>query len=88
MKLRDAPLRVSRFVIDVNLGKLAKLLRMLGFDAVYKNCFSDKEVAEISSRERRIVLTRDRRLLQAKIITHGYWVRSQMPEEQIMEVIE
>ena len=88
VRLRDAPLRVSRFVIDVNLGKLARLLRMLGFDTLYKNCFSDKEVAEISSHEQRIVLTRDRKLLQAKIITHGYWVRSQMPDDQVREVIK
>lgn len=88
VKLREAPLRVSRFVVDVNLGKLARLLRMLGFDTLYDNQFSDRAVAEISSREQRIVLTRDRRMLQARIITHGYWVRSQLPEEQIREVIK
>lgn len=88
VKLRKTPLRVSRFIVDVNLGKLARQLRMLGFDTLYDNRFKDRTVAEIASREQRIVLTRDRRLLQARIITHGYWVRSPLPDEQIREVIK
>lgn len=37
LRLREAPLRNSVFVLDVNLGKLARRLRMLGFDALYRN---------------------------------------------------
>ena len=87
LKLREEPLRRTAFVVDVNLGKLARRLRLLGFDALYSNRYHDAEVADIAAAEKRIVLTRDRRLLYAKRITHGYWVRSVYPEEQTQEVL-
>lgn len=87
VQLREKPLRRSAFVLDVNLGKLARRLRLLGFDATYRNDFRDAEIADIAAAEKRIVLTRDRRLLHAKRITHGYWVRSVNPDEQVEEVL-
>ncbi|MGR9101113.1 MAG: Mut7-C RNAse domain-containing protein [Gammaproteobacteria bacterium] len=87
VKLRDQPLRRTAFVADVNLGKLARLLRLFGFDVLYRNDFRDAEIIDISVKERRIILTRDRRLLYAKRITHGYWVRSVDPQRQLAEVI-
>ncbi len=88
VRLRDAPLRRTAFVVDVNLGRLARYLRMCGFDTVYRNDYRDRDVARISAREHRIALTRDRRLLHHKAITHGYWVRATGSTEQLMEVIQ
>jgi len=88
VKLREAPLRRMAFVVDVNLGKLAKLLRLLGFDTVFTNALNDTEIAAISVEQQRIVLTRDRRLLFAKAIIHGYWVRAVDPLRQLEEVIQ
>ena len=88
IRLRDAPLREPRFVVDCNLGRLARYLRLLGFDTLYQNDFSDRDVARISQQQRRIVLTRDRRLLLRKIITHGLFVRSEQPREQTREVLQ
>jgi uncharacterized protein with PIN domain/sulfur carrier protein ThiS len=87
VRLRPAPLREVRFVADVHLGKLARLLRMLGFDTVYQRDYSDEDIVGISVAERRIVLTRDRGILKTRAVTHGYWVRSSVPEEQLREVI-
>jgi uncharacterized protein with PIN domain len=87
IRLREKPLRDPRFVVDANLGQLARYLRLLGFDATYRNSFTDAEVAQIGSREKRIVLTRDRALLQHKIITHGYFVRAVKPREQVREIL-
>jgi uncharacterized protein with PIN domain len=87
VRLREKPLRESRFVIDANLGRLARYLRLLGFDVTYRNDFTDREVAQVAQREKRIVLTRDRALLQQKIITHGYFVRADRPREQVREVL-
>jgi uncharacterized protein with PIN domain len=87
IRLRDKPLRDPRFVIDANLGQLARYLRLLGFDVIYRNDFTDREVAQIASADRRIVLTRDRALLQHKIITHGYFVRAVKPREQVREIL-
>lgn len=87
VKLRERPLRRTAFVADVNLGKLTRRLRMLGFDVLYHNRFRDDEIATIAAAEHRIVLTRDRRLLFIKRITHGYWVRSVDAEQQVREVL-
>lgn len=87
VKLREKPLRRTAFVVDVNLGKLARLLRLLGFDTLFANSYSDQEITEISVDQKRIILTRDRRLLYAKAITHGYWVRAVIPKLQLEEVI-
>jgi uncharacterized protein with PIN domain len=77
-----------RFVLDVHLGKLAKLLRLLGFDTVYENHLTDKEIAQCSLAEERVVLTRDVGLLKLKSLQWGYWLRSQMPEVQLQEVLQ
>ncbi|MBU1190267.1 MAG: Mut7-C ubiquitin/RNAse domain-containing protein [Gammaproteobacteria bacterium] len=87
IRLREAPLRVPRFIIDANLGRLARYLRLLGFDSLYRNDYHDQEIADIAQRDRRIVLTRDRALLQHKSITHGYFVRSDKPREQVKEIL-
>jgi len=86
-RVRSAPLRDPRFVLDVHLGRLAKTLRMLGFDSLYSNSMEDRTLAEISSRERRILLTRDRELLKRSLVSHGYCVRSPDPNEQLAEVV-
>lgn len=78
---------VPRFVLDIHLGKLATSLRMLGFDTLYRNDYIDEELADISSTEERILLTRDRGLLMRSIVTHGYYVRATDPEQQIVEVL-
>lgn len=86
IKLRDEPVPV--FIADVNLGKLARLLRMTGFDTVFRNNYSDHDVAGLAHMENRIVLTRDRCLLRHRIIAHGYWVRSSDPGRQLVEVLK
>jgi hypothetical protein len=86
--LREKPLREAKFILDVHLGKLAHYLRLLGFDTIYRNNFSDQELAQISSNERRILLTRDRHLLKRSIITHGYCIRETAPKKQLTEVLK
>ncbi len=87
IRLRPAPLRRPRFVVDCNLGRLARYLRLLGLDCVYRNDFTDDDVAAISVQQHRIVLTRDRRLLHRKIISHGFFVREIRPRDQAREVL-
>lgn len=76
------------FVLDIHLGQLAVYLRMLGFDTLYRNDFSDNELAQISSRERRVLLSRDRGLFKRSIVTYGYYVRNVKPRQQVIEVIK
>lgn len=85
--LRPKPLRNPKFVLDVHLGTLAKYMRMLGFDTLYKNNYNDEEIVDISLREKRTILTRDRGLLKRADVTHGYWIRENKTENQLIEVI-
>jgi uncharacterized protein with PIN domain len=86
--LRPEPLRRTRFILDVHLGKLALILRLLGFDAKYPGNIPDEKLAEISANEHRILLTRDTMLLKRNIITHGCYLHSQDPEEQAAEILD
>jgi uncharacterized protein with PIN domain len=87
IRLRAEPLRESRFVVDGHLGKLARLLRMLGFDTHYDPDCEVSELVCMSLTEGRIILTHNRGVLKIKEVTHGYWVRSQTPREQVREVL-
>jgi uncharacterized protein with PIN domain len=86
--LREKPLRTTRFILDVHLGKLARNLRMLGFDSLYRNDYHDEEIVSTALREKRIILTRDRGILKIKTVTHGYCIRSLAPLLQITEVLK
>lgn len=76
-----------RFALDAHLGKLARLLRLLGFDAVHSNGYRDEELVAVASREGRVVLTRDRELLKRSAVRYGYWVRATDPLAQAVEVV-
>ncbi len=81
-RVRPEPLRETRFVLDVHLGRLARILRMLGFDVLYSPDFTPEEIVQISLSEKRIIISKSRGLLKRKEVTHGYCLNSSDPEEQ------
>lgn len=85
--LRPSPLPAPVFMVDINVGKLARLLRMAGIDTWYKSQLNESELAKESAAEGRILLSRNRDLLQRKIITWGRLVRSEYPQAQLAEII-
>lgn len=81
----DAPLR---FVLDIHLGTLTRRLRLLGIDAAYENPdIGDAALASRSAAEKRVLLSRDRGLLQRREIFAGAYVYSHRPAEQLDEVL-
>jgi uncharacterized protein with PIN domain len=50
----------DRFVVDAMLGRLARWLRILGYDAIYSPSMEDWRVLKIAEKERRKIITRDR----------------------------
>jgi len=82
------PLRDLRFVADVHLGKLARYLRILGFDTLYNNKFADEEIIDVSLSEGRVILTRDVGILKYARVTRGYFVKNSDPKLQVKEIIE
>ncbi|CAE6850093.1 Mut7-C RNAse domain-containing protein [Paraburkholderia aspalathi] len=88
LRVREYPLRVVRFIADAHLGGLAPLLRLAGFDTLYDNHYPDADIEALAAAQQRIVLTRDRELLKRRSITHGCYVRTLRPREQLREVFE
>ncbi len=85
---REGPLRGTPcFVADVHLGKLTRRLRLLGFDCQYNRHWDDPDLAAVSQRENRVLLTRDRGLLMRNAVTHGIFIRSDHPDTQCREVL-
>lgn len=75
-----------RFVADVMLGRLAKWLRISGFDILYSNRYTDDELIAISHEERRILLSRDTRLLIRKPVNYFIFLESDGIQDQIRQV--
>jgi len=78
---------IEKFVANGHLGKLVRDLRLLGIDVAYDPLVEDQQLVRIATSENRALLTRDRRLLMYAIIRHGYYLRSQDPLEQTLEVL-
>jgi uncharacterized protein len=74
------------FVADAHLGGLARMLRMLGFDAEFDNALHDRQIIEQAAAEKRVVLTRDRELLKCREVLRGCFVHALKPEMQLREV--
>ena len=85
-RVSPEPLLELRFVLDGHLGKLTRYLRLLGFDSAYNVEWTDLELVETSTREARVLLTRDIGLLMHGVLAHGYFVRATDPREQLTEV--
>ncbi|MHA2609883.1 MAG: Mut7-C RNAse domain-containing protein [bacterium JZ-2024 1] len=75
-----------KFLVDRNLGSLAKWLRLLGFDVMYPEPMEDRALLLLSRKEGRILLTKDRKLAESeKSLT--YYVRGHTLDEQVNEVL-
>lgn len=85
--LRPALPHPPGFVVDVHLGRLATYLRLLGFDTLYPDDHDDENLAEIAHLEKRILLTRDVRLLMRSKVIFGYWLRTKDSRKQLLDVI-
>jgi uncharacterized protein with PIN domain len=76
-----------RFIADAMLGRLARWLRLLGFDTLYQRDIRDGDLLKLAVREDRIVLTRDTHFLNIKSLKNLLIIHSDYPLEQVREVI-
>ena len=77
-----------RFVADVMLGRLAKWLRIAGFDVLYSNRFSDDELIALSNSEGRVLLSLDSRLLVRKAVKNFIYLENWDLEKQIRQILD
>lgn len=85
---REAP----KFIVDHNVGKLTKWLRMMGYDAVFFNGSNDAHMVAKALAEDRIILTRDTQIMKRKVITDGrvkaILIASDEPVAQMRQVTQ
>lgn len=75
-----------RFLCDAMLGRLARWLRLLGYDAAYSDA-GDHELARRARAEDRILLTRDTKLVERRGI-QALLITSQAPDAQLRQVVQ
>jgi uncharacterized protein with PIN domain len=75
-----------RFIADAMLGRLARWLRILGFDTAYEAHISDGELVRRAIEEQRVVLTRDRTLPEEWRVSGIFVMATDEPLEQLGEV--
>ncbi len=78
--------------MDLNVGRLVKWLRVMGYDALFVPEADDGELLRLAGEEGRIVITRDRNIMQRRGVTSGrvkaLLVTSDDFRRQMQQVIE
>jgi uncharacterized protein with PIN domain len=81
-----------RFIVDINVGKLAKWLRMMGYDTLLFDGDDDWRMIIIALEEGRVVITKDTQIVKRGVITSGrlkaILITSDKSEQQIQQVVE
>ena len=85
--LHPVPAAGLRFLVDVNVAKLARMLRMLGFDALDDPDADDGALAARAAVEQRVVLSKDGGLLKRRSVVWARYLRADHPGEQLREVV-
>lgn len=79
-----------RFIVDENVGKLARWLRMLGYDSVFFNGEDDSQMVRQALSESRILLTRDTGVMKRRVVNQGrlkaVLFRTEEPEQQMRQL--
>lgn len=60
-----------KFIVDNNVGKLAKWLRMMGYDTLFFRGEDDGEMVKIALSQDRVILTKDTQIMRRRLITSG-----------------
>lgn len=75
-----------KFIADVHLGRLARWLRMLGFDTLYQNNFTRPELLRLAYEQQRVLLSRDQKLSNNPFI-RTFILPEEDPERQLQQVV-
>jgi uncharacterized protein with PIN domain len=77
-----------KFIADVMLGRLAKRMRLLGYDVFYDSSLNDNGVIRQALEQQRVILTRDRGLANRPSAKNHLFIRSDGVDNQLREVIQ
>lgn len=81
-----------KFIVDQNVGRLVKWLRIMGYDTIFFNGSNDSRMIATALAEGRVILTRDTQIMRRRVVTRGLLkailIQSDDPEQQMLQVIE
>jgi len=85
-------INTPKFIVDHNVGKLAKWLRIMGYDTRFFNGSDDAELVATALAEERMILSRDTQIMKRGVVTNGrlkaILIQGDEPEQQMRQVIE
>jgi uncharacterized protein with PIN domain len=76
-----------KFIADVMLGRLAKRMRLLGFDVLYDRAYDDNDIIRLSLQEGRVILTRDTELAARPLASRNIFLKSDDVREQLEQML-
>ena len=86
------PINNLKFIVDNNVGKLAKWLRIMGYDTLFFNGSNDSRMVAMALAEERVILTRDTQIMKRRVVTSGrlkaILIQNDEPEQQMHQVID
>jgi uncharacterized protein with PIN domain len=81
-----------RFIVDHNVGKLARWLRMMGYDSIFFEGDDDGQMVKQALAEDRVIVTRDTGMMKRGVISRGrlraVLIESEEPERQMRQLME
>ena len=81
-----------KFIVDQNVGKLAKWLRIMGYDTTFFSGSNDSHMVAMALKEGRVVLTKDTQIMKRWVVTSGrlktILIKGDEPEQQMCQVIK
>lgn len=88
----DKAISELKFIVDHNVGKLVRWLRMMGFDSLFFNGSDDSHMVARALAEGRVILTRDTEIMKRRVITSGrlkaVLIKSEEPERQMQQLMD
>ena len=82
----------AKFIADNNVGKLARWLRVIGYDTVLFKQKDDAEMIRIALGEDRVILTKDAQFMKRRLVTGGtlraLYIEQDDPQVQVRQVAE
>ena len=81
-----------KFIVDSNVGRLARWLRIAGFDTLFINDLDDNRLVRLALSEERVLLTKDTQILKRRVAATGrlkvILIESEEVKAQLRQVVK
>jgi uncharacterized protein len=81
-----------KFIVDLNVGKLARWLRLMGYDTLFLPHLDDGDMVKLALTQQRVLLTRDTGIMKWHIVSSGrvkaILIEGDIPGKQLLQVVQ